>query len=184
MRAPLDGGAPQVVVAAPGIGNVACSRAPASICMYSQQQSSTQLVFTAFDPVNGDAHEVARLQRGSGIENSALSPDGKSIAVTKPGENRIHLLSIAGQPTREIVLKNSSSFSLVDWAADSKGLFVTSNPTGWRSSLLYVDLAGNAHELWQVKGSSQSWGIPSRDGKYLAIPAPTTSSNVWMAEGY
>jgi hypothetical protein len=63
-------------------------------------------------------------------------------------------------------------------------LFVTSNPTGWRSSLLYVDLAGNAHELWQVKGRFQSWGIASRDGKYLAIPAPTTSSNVWMAEGY
>jgi len=44
MRAPLDGGAPQAVVAAPGIGNIACSRAPASICIYSQQ-SSTQLVF-------------------------------------------------------------------------------------------------------------------------------------------
>jgi TolB protein len=37
MRAPLDGGAPQVVVAAPGIGNVACSRAPASICVFSQR---------------------------------------------------------------------------------------------------------------------------------------------------
>ena len=39
-------------------------------------------------------------------------------------------------------------------------------------------------EIWQVKGSSQSWGIASRDGKYLASPAATTSSNVWMAEGY
>ena len=183
MRAPLDGGAPQEVVAAPGIGNIACSRAPANICIYSQQ-SSTQLVFTSFDPVNGNAHEVARTRRESGIENSGLSPDGKLIAVIKSGEKRIRLLSIAGQTTREIVLKNWSSFSSVDWAADSKGLFVTSNPTGWRSSLLYVDLAGNAHELWQVKGSLQSWGIPSRDGKHLAIPAPTTRSNVWMAEGY
>jgi hypothetical protein len=58
-------------------------------------------------------------------------------------------------------------------------LFVTSNPTGWSSSLLYVDLAGNAHKLCQVKGSSQSWGIASRDGNYLASPAATTSSNVW-----
>jgi Tol biopolymer transport system component len=182
MRAPLDGGASQVVIAAPGIGNIACSRAPASICIYSQQ-SGTQLVFTAFDPVNGNAHEAARLQRESGIANSGLSPDGKLIAVIKTGDKRIRLLSIAGQPTRrEIVLKNWSTFSSVDWAADSKGLFVTSNPTGWRSSLLYVDLAGNAHELWQVKGSLQSWVIASRDGKYLALLAPTTSSNVWMAE--
>ena len=183
MRAPLDGGAPQLVVAAPGIGQFACSRAPASICIYSQQ-SSTELVFTAFDPVNGNSHEVARAQRESGIENSGLSPDGQFIAVIKMGAKNIQLLSLAGQPNREIVLKNWSSLSSIDWAADSKGLFVTSNATGWKSSLLYVDLAGNAHELWQVKGAAQSWGIPSRDGKYLAIPAPTISSNVWMAEGY
>jgi Tol biopolymer transport system component len=183
MRAPLDGGAPQTVVATTGIGNIDCSRAPATICTYSQQ-SSTQMVFTAFDPMNGNAHEVARLQEPTGNMNWSLSPDGKLIAVTKSGDKRIRLLSIASQPTREVVLKNWSAFSSVDWAADSKGLFVTSNPTGWRSSLLYVDLAGNAHELWQMKSTQPSWGIPSRDGKYLAIPAPTTSSNVWMVEGY
>jgi len=183
MRAPLDGGASQLVVAAPGIGNIACSRAPASICIYSQQ-SSTELIFTAFDPVNGNSHEVARVQRESGIENSGLSPDGQMIAVIKVDGKNIRLLSLTGQPNREIVLKNWSSFSSIDWAADSKGLFVTSNPTGWKSTLLYVDLAGNAHQLWQVKSTAQSWGIASRDGKYLAIPAPTISSNVWMAEGY
>ena len=107
----------------------------------------------------------------SGIENSGLSPDGQFIAVIKMGAKNIRLLSLAGQPNREIVLKNWSSFSSIDWAADSKGLFVTSNPTGWKSSLLYVDLAGNAHQLWQVKAASQSWGIALRDGKYLAIPA-------------
>jgi eukaryotic-like serine/threonine-protein kinase len=183
MRAPLGGGAPQVIIAAPEISNIACSRSPASLCTYSQQ-SSTQSVFTAFDPVHGNAHEVARLQEQTGIMNWGLSPDGKLIAVTQSTDKRIRLLSIAGQPTRDIVLKNWSSFTSVDWAADSKGLFVTSNPTGWRSSLLYVDLAGNVHELWQVKSTDPSWGIPSRDGKYLAIPAPTTSSNVWMVEGY
>src|SRR6201984_2313364 len=61
MRAPLDGGAPQVIVAAPEISNIGCSRAPASICTYSQK-SSTQMVFTAFDPMNGNAHEVTRLR--------------------------------------------------------------------------------------------------------------------------
>ena len=47
-----------------------------------------------------------------------------------------------------------------------------------------VDLAGNAHELWQVKSTEQSWVIASQDGKYLAIPEPTTHSNVWIAQGY
>lgn len=172
-----------MVVAAPEITNLMCSRAPASICVFSQRLS-TEILFSEFDPVNGNAHEVARLERKSGVVNSGLSPDGKLIAVTKTDENRIRLFSTKGQPAKEIVLRNWSMFSSVDWAADSKGLFVTSNPTGWRSSLLYVDLAGNAHELWQVKGWEQSWAIASRDGKYLAIPAPTTSSNVWMTEGY
>src|SRR5882724_4429696 len=44
MRAPLDGGASQVVVAAPGITNLMCSRAPASLCVLSQL-SSTELLF-------------------------------------------------------------------------------------------------------------------------------------------
>lgn len=183
MRAPLEGGAAQTVLSAPGINNIACARAPARICAYSQQ-SNTLAVFTVFDPVNGKAHEAARLQEQTGNMNWSLSPDGTRIAVTKSGDNRIRLLSISGQPTREIILKNSSAFSSVDWAADSKGLFVTSNPTGWRSSLLYVDLAGNVRELWQVKSAGASWGIASRDGKYVAIPAPTISSNVWMVEGY
>ena len=108
-----------MIVAAPGIGNIACSQAPASICTYSQQ-SSTQMVFTAFDPMNGNAHEVARLQEQTGNMNWSFSPDGTLIAVTKSGDKRIRLISISGQPLREIVLKNLGSFSSVDWAADSK----------------------------------------------------------------
>src|ERR1700756_2744396 len=136
MRAPLEGGAAQTVLSASGITNIACSRAAASFCVYSQQ-SSTQIVFTVFDPVNGKAYEVTRLQEQTGDMNWGLSPDGNLIAVvTKSGDNRIRLFSISAQPIREIVLKNWGAFSSVDWAADSKGLFVTSNPTGWRSSLL------------------------------------------------
>ena len=183
MRAPLEGGAPQVVIEAPGITNFMCARAPGSICV-SSQRLSEEILFSEFDPATGKSHEVARLKREGGLENSALSPDGKLIAVNKTDENRIRLFSTSDKATREIVLKNWSTFSSVDWAADSKGLFVTSNPTGWRSSLLYVDLAGNAHELWQMKGATQSWAIASRDGKYLAIPAPTISSNVWMVKGF
>jgi len=112
--------------------------------------------------------------------NSGLSPDGKIHAWREP-----HPIAVTfGQPTRELVLKNWNTFSSVDCTADSKGLFVTSNPTGWRSSLLYVDLAGNAHEVWQARSAAPTWGIASRNGKYVAIPSPTTGSNVWMAEGF
>jgi serine/threonine protein kinase len=183
MRAPIDGGPSEVMISDQAINNFACSRAPATICIYSLL-SRTQMVFSVFDPVKGNPHEVARLQEEIGNMNSGLSPDGKILAITKSGENRIRLLSLSGEPDRELVLKNWNTFSSVDWAADSKGLFVTSNPTGWRSSLLHVDLKGNAHEVWQAKSASPTWGIASRNGKYVAIPAPTTGSNVWMAEGF
>ena len=114
------------------------------------------------------------------------SPDGTSIAAVtfSATDNRIRLLSLSGQPSRELVVKDWNGLSSIDWAADSKGLFVASNPAGLRQSLLYVDLAGNAHQLWQMNNIRPSWAVPSRDGKYVAIPAPTVDSNVWMAENF
>jgi hypothetical protein len=47
-----------------------------------------------------------------------------------------------------------------------------------------VDLAGNAHQIWEVNHVWASWAIPSRNGKYLAILAPTADSNLWMAENF
>jgi Tol biopolymer transport system component/DNA-binding winged helix-turn-helix (wHTH) protein len=183
VRAPVNGGPPQMVVEAPAITNHQCSRAPAVICVFSQQ-GPKEFVFSVFNPATGNPHEVAKLQPGSW--NWGLSPDGTSIAVAKigAGNNRIQLLSLSGQPSRDLSVKNWTSFTSVDWTADSRGLFVTSNPTGWSSSLLYVDLAGNAHELWQVKSITPIWAIPSRNGKYVAIPAPTADSNVWMVENF
>ncbi len=62
--------------------------------------------------------------------------------------------------------------------------FVSSNPTGRLSTLLYVDLMGNAHSLWQVKNFQATWAIPSHHRKYVAIPAPTIGSNVWMVDNF
>ncbi len=183
MRAPINGGPPQMVVEAQEINNHQCSRAPATACAFSQQRPN-ELVLSIFDSALGNPREVAKLPSHGENWNWGLSPDGTSIAVTKSGDNRILLLSLSGQPTRELLLKNWTSFTSVDWAGDSKGLFVSSNPTGWRSTLLYVDIAGNTHELWQVKSTTPTWAIPSRNGKYVAIPAPTVSSNVWMADNF
>jgi Tol biopolymer transport system component/DNA-binding winged helix-turn-helix (wHTH) protein len=183
MRAPISGGPPQIVLEAPAIGNFECSHRPAAICAFGQENPQ-ELVISVFDPGIGKWHEVAKLQKET--LGWGLSPDGKSIAAFTSGatNNRIQLLSLSGQPTREITVKNWSGFSSLDWAADSKGLFVSSNPAGLRQSLLYVDLAGNAHEIWQVNHVWPSWAIPSRNGKYLAIRAPTIESNVWMAQDF
>ena len=182
MRAPINGGPPHVVLEAPAIGNFECSHVPATICAFDQKKQK-RLLISVFDPAIGEPHEVATLPKEA--FGWALSPDGKSIAFILGAANeRIRLLSLSGQPTRELIVKNWSGFNSLDWAADSQGFFVSSNPAGLRQSLLYVDLAGNAHQIWQVNFVWPTWAIPSRNGKYLAILAPTVDSNVWMAENF
>jgi hypothetical protein len=70
------------------------------------------------------------------------------------------------------------------WSPDGKGLYCGSrSPRG--GTLLYVDLKGNARVPWQFKGQGGNiWGIPSPDGRYLAILGEATNSNVWMLEGF
>jgi eukaryotic-like serine/threonine-protein kinase len=185
MRAPINGGPPQTVLEAPYITNYQCSRAPAEICVLSQAEPK-QFVFSVFDSVKGNPREVAKLEESANGWNSGLSPDGTSIAAVtfSASDNRIRLISLKGQPNREIRVKGWNSFTSLDWAADGKGFFVSSNPNGRLSTLLYVDLMGNAHSLWQVKNFQATWAIPSHNGKYVAIPAPTVGSNAWIAENF
>lgn len=185
MRAPVSGGPPQMVLEAPGLDNYQCSRAPATICIFSEVKKS-EYVFFVFDSALGKPRELTKIQLPEGDPNWSLSPDGTSIAIVTfaANNNRIHLIPVTGSPARDLAVKNGSGFNSVDWGADSKGLFLSSNPTGLRQSLLYVDLAGNAHPIWQVDNIWPSWAVSSRDGKYVAMPKINMDSNVWMMEKF
>jgi eukaryotic-like serine/threonine-protein kinase len=185
VRGPINGGPPQTVLEAPYINNFQCSRAPATVCVFSQQKPK-EVLFSTFDPANGNPHELAKLEQAIAGWNWSLSPDGTLIAVMAFANNdsRVRLLSLTGAPAREITVNGWNSFTTVDWAANAKGLFLTSSPTGRTSTLLYVDLKGTAQPLWQVSSILPAWAIPSRNGKYIAIPAPTVESNVWIAENF
>jgi serine/threonine protein kinase len=185
LRAPIQGGPSQEILEGPDIVNFQCARAPANNCVLARAESKF-FVFASFDPVKGTQREVARLEQKASGWSWGLSPDGTTLAATLLGgtDHQIHLISLAGQPPRAITLKDWENLLALDWAADSKGFFISTNPAGYLSTLLYVDLAGNAHSLWQVKNYQATWGIPSHDGKYVAISAPTTECNVWMAESF
>jgi len=185
MRAPIQGGPPQMVMEGPNLINFQCSRPPADICVVSHA-GSKEYIFSAFDPVKGKLRDVAKLEETPSGWNWGLSPDGTVIAAAEvnAAKHQIRLVSLTGQPTREISVKDWNNFMSIDWAADGKGFFISSNPTGRLSTLLYVDLAGNATSLWQVKNFQATWAIPSHNGKYVAIPAPTTECNVWMVENF
>jgi hypothetical protein len=84
------------------------------------------------------------------------------------------------------MVKGWPNLSGLYWSADGKGLYCGSR-SPQRRTLLYVDLKGNARVLWQYKGGGYMdsiWGVPSRDGRYLAISSTLANSNVWMLEGF
>jgi len=191
LRAPIQGGSSQEILRATNIINFQCSRAPANVCVLGQAAPKLYTL-SEFDPVTGALHKVLSIDEAPSGYNWALSPDGTQIATSEIDtvQHHIRLFSLSPGPvrqatfSREITVKDWNNFMSVDWAADSKGLFVSSNPTGRASTLLYVDMAGNATQLWRVKNFTASWGIPSHNGKYVAIPAPTTECNAWLVENF
>lgn len=187
MRVGSSGEAPQLVMDAPRFGNFACPRAPAEACLVAQSsEDGKKLVFTAFDPLLGKPHDVLTLDIHSGtIYNWMPSPDGSSIAFTaySPVDGVIRIVSLKGDPERDITVKGGTGFNSIDWAGDGKSFFVSSqSPTS--STLLHVDMQGNATVLWDQRGAWRTWAIAAPNGRELAIQGMTSNSNVWMIENF
>jgi Tol biopolymer transport system component len=192
MRIPANGGAPQLVFEMPNEVDFDfyCAHAPASLCVISETSPDRkQITFTAFDPLKGRG-KVLRTVANDPLHSyaaSALSPDGSTVALARADEPEIHirLLFLTGAPEREIVVKGWPRLTGLDWTLDGKGLYCGSWSSTQGSTLLYVDLKGNSRVLWQHKaGRGTMWAIPSPDGRYLAIAADVTNSNIWMIEGF
>jgi hypothetical protein len=49
-----------------------------------------------------------------------------------------------------------------------------------------VDLEGRAQVIWQqeMPYADVNWGIPSPDGRHLAVLGYTTQANVWLLENF
>jgi Tol biopolymer transport system component len=185
-RVPVSGGPSQPVLTAHNYRDHHCARAPATLCLVGEESDDKkQLAFIAFDPLQGRGREVARIAIDGLEHNWALSPDGSRIAVAPSGGNRIRVMSLGGGPARDVVSREWSSFDKgPDWAADGKGFYLSStSPTS--TTLLYMDLEGHATALWEQKtGGRGTWGVPSPDGRQLAILGYTMDSNVWMLENF
>jgi eukaryotic-like serine/threonine-protein kinase len=187
MRVQSNGGSPQLVMEFQRFANYACAPPPADLCLLGQwSDDQKKLIFSVFDPLQGTAHEVLTLDvHPGGLYNWMPSPDGSRIVFTNynPLEGRIRLLSLKGEPERDIVVKGWAGFNSVDWSADSKSLFVSSqSPTS--STLLRVDLQGHATPLWDQRGAWRTWAIAAPNGRELAILGMTSGSNVWTIENF
>jgi Tol biopolymer transport system component len=198
MRVAPGGGPPQPVLLLPGypaLSRVApagespgttlldpprfrCSSAPQSLCVLSETIQD-QVIFTAFDPVEGRKGELARI--GAPLPDAwDLSPNGQWIAFVRSGGSRIRLLSLAGQPPLDVSLDGWSDLRCVAWAADGNALFATA----WASKdppLLRISLNGEVELLHKGLFHVEN-PVPSPDGRYIAFGENTMESNVWVVQ--
>jgi hypothetical protein len=91
--------------------------------------------------------------------------------------------SPTGEATKVVNVKHDPRLVLISWASNGKGWFTA---TKERSGmvLLFVDLQGNAHRLWELKGGMLVSGLPSPDGRHLAIVGTVRNNNVWLMENF
>jgi len=199
MRVRVAGGSPEFVLEArgyPGPAHVPrdnhltirgqpafrCPSLPTAPCVLSELDQK-QIVFSAFDPVQGKKGEITRVDINPGNNTFwDLSPDGSRIAFGETDEyiGRLRILKLRGGAAREVTVKGWTNLDSVAWSAGGDYLFVTK----WLSqggSLLRVDLTGAAQPLRKAIMHIER-PIPSPDGRYLAFGEVSSESNAWMIE--
>jgi len=185
LRVPVSGGTPEVVLTADIYGRPDCSTAPHDLCAYSQRsQDRTQITFMSFDPISGKGQQIATFASDAKADYRwGLSPAADCIALVNNQTPIIDLVYLDGRPAQKIRVDPYRNFDWLFWAPDRKGFYVsTLEDEG--SLLLYVDLHGRSHTVWREKGGLGTRGIPSPDGKHIAMQSWTLPTNLWMMENF
>jgi Tol biopolymer transport system component len=192
MRVPSSGGAPEMVLEGKGIIGLKCSLSPATPCVLGEETPDRkQFIFTAFDPMKGRGRELTRVTLKKTVEDSFwdLTRDGSRLAFAhdvQGNERRIQILSLSSGKSRDVVIQHELHMKSLDWAIEGKGFFVGAiGPMV--GVLFFVDLDGRTEILWK---RATDWsgayprGLPSPDGRHLAVLGWTLYSNVSMLENF
>jgi len=164
-----------------------CTRPPANRCIAGVLRPKELIVY-ALDPIKGRGAELVRIPVNADVEepNLDLSPDGTSIAFISLNmfAGKIRVISLLDGSQRDVEVKGWNSLNHINWTADGKGWYVSSE-LALASTLLYVDLSGNPTILLREPGLfTEIWGIPSPDGKHLAFLRYNSGNNAWALEGF
>ncbi len=185
MRVHVTGGPAENVFPVKRLNWWDCAAASSNLCAIAETtEDRKQAIVTAFDPLNGRGSELTRIAIEPNMDWAlALSPDGKRLAVIRGPGNPLQILSLHGDVLQEIKMPEWRAAGPIEWAADGKGLFVPSLAPGG-ASLLYVSLQGEVHIIRENRGGNYSPGLPSPDGRHIAIVGTATNSNMWLMENF
>jgi Tol biopolymer transport system component/DNA-binding winged helix-turn-helix (wHTH) protein len=199
MRVPLSGGPSQFVLEGAGITSYQCARLPSTLCVYGQMEPNSEFYkFFTFDPAGRKGTEIsaARMKRedADGPNCWGISPDGKYL-VTSRSQNpykypvpAVRMFNLAAGTSRVIPVPAAGLIMGMDWAADSKSVWVSAyrgrGAWGTRSGVLNLDLTGKTSVVYEGLNLGLWFAVPSPDGRRLALLEHTESSNVWLLENF
>jgi Tol biopolymer transport system component len=188
MRIPVNGGTPQLVLQEAQIENMQCARLPSKLCLFSRNELHA-IRFFSFDAVSGKTRELTQISRSSELKfNWTLSADGSMLALAawRQGQvlGEIQIFSIATGKQRTLTLNGWTRIASIDWAADSRSIWVSASDLSGVQALLKVDLKGRSVPMLQDAQRDMGWAIPSPDGRQVAIWEASGSSNVWLLQGF
>ena len=187
MRVPVEGGVSQFVLKAPGLWDAECARLPSRLCIYSQILAGHQS-FYRFNPDAGEAAECRTAEMAGDNFNWILAPDGQHLAWSTQQDPSsmfgIQILNLDTGKTQLIPIAQWADIFGVDWAADSKSLWLAARNSGGWSAVLHVQMNGTITNVLNFRNNDLDWVIPSPDGRRLAIVQEMNNSNVWLLENF
>jgi Tol biopolymer transport system component len=178
MRVPVSGGVPEELVRVPAYVRHRCVK---SLCILEEVDGGMTKV-SVLHPEKGRGKELFRLDSKHG--DITLSPDGTLgayiIGSDRGTGNAVQIVRMAdGSKDRTIVVQGVSFLNTLDWLSDGKGFYAGAVRISSGSALVHFDMTGKSKVVWQQPGTTRMWGVPSPDGKHLAILGATRDSNVW-----
>ena len=208
-RVGVNGGTAQPLFEGVDLYDIHCTSRVANLCAYGLfSEDRRELILTAFDPIAGKGKELLRIPvEGLDIASGHLplldydyiwnlSPDGSEVEYAKQvpmwaslpdirkgwNADQVHFIPLGGGETQTVEIKGHF-LSGVDWAPDSKSVFVGSREMNG-TSLLHVDLKGRVQPIWQDPRVGDIWGVPSPDGRHIAVMATSSNANVWVIDNF
>jgi hypothetical protein len=159
-------------------GDFRCVTQGAASCAYQvQSPDHRELIIKSFNPLSGRVRELLRIPvEPESDYHWALSPNGLLIGLLKSewGSDQIRFFSVQGDENRAITVNGYAELRSLDWAPDSRSVFVgSSGPQG--SVLLHIDLSGRTQPIWSQPQPLNTWALPLP----TAVVWPS-SPRVWM----
>jgi Tol biopolymer transport system component len=187
MRVPVQGGTPQPVLTDMNlVGEFRCGLQAGARCVLRTVEND-QFVFHELLPLGGKGRELARTGRiPTVVGDWDLSPDGTQVAIPNHDAHDAKVRLVALDPARTgveektVTLNGLKNLNGIVWAADGRGWYISIRAaSGWL--LTYVDLQGRISKLLESVGPT--YAVPSPDGRHIAFPEWTVSSNAWLFHG-